>query len=229
MTVAADRIEGGPDEREAHGGPDQASVTARLDTLDRRMKRVAMIGLAGVTASLALAGAALYAASGTRALTQDGVVQARRLVLADGAGRPRAVLATDPNGAASLYLTDTSGRPRATLGVGADGAPALGLGDAGGIVRAAVAVGADGRSSVGFFDPRRNVRARLGLGPDAIPALDMFDDRERDRVLLSVEPGRSLLRIADRSGQTRIGLGLAAGAPGLVVFDESGAPVRELR
>jgi hypothetical protein len=121
-------------------------------------------------------------------------------------------------------MTDGAGIPRATLGVGADGLPALGLGDAAGVLRAAVALGADGGSSLGFFDPRQNLRARFGLRGDAVPALDIFDDAQRDRVLMSVEPGRSLLRIADRSGQTRIGLGLAAGDPAIVVFDEHGTP-----
>ena len=226
MTVAADRAEGLPDERRTHDASDTASVTARLDALDRRVKRVAMLALAGVGASVALAGAALYAISATRALPRDGVLEARRFVLADGAGRPRAVLATQPSGAASFYITDGRGTPRATLGVGADGVPALGLGDGSGVLRAGIAVGADGGSDVGFFDARHHLRTRFGIGTDELPRLEMLDDAQRARVSLTVAPGRSLLRIADRSGQTRIGLGLSAGAPGLVAFDEDGAPLR---
>jgi hypothetical protein len=79
--------------------------------------------------------------------------------------------------------------------------------------------------TLGFFDPHRTLRARFGLRADAVPALDIFDDAQHDRLLMSVAPGRSVLRIADRSGQTRIGL-IAAGDPAIVVFDENGTPMR---
>ena len=46
------------------------------------------------------------------------------------------------------------------------------------------------------------------------------------RLSLKTEPGRSLLRIADRWGRTRIGLRLAARAPGIVVFDGNGVAIK---
>lgn len=206
---------------------DALTVASRVEALERRLKVIVVVTLAAA-AMVGLAGAAVFLTWSAGFRLRQGGIEARRFALVDEHGRPRAVLSVQENGAASLYLTDGKGTPRATLGVGKDGVPALGLGDEDGTLRAAMAVAADGGCSLGFFDGHQNVRARLGLRPDAVPALDIFDDAQRDRVLLSVEPGRSLLRIADRSGQTRIGLGLSAGSPGIVVFDQNGAPVGQL-
>ena len=207
---------------------DALTVTSRVEALERRLKLIAIATVAAVAASIGLAGTAVYLTWSAGVRLRQGGIEARRFALVDEHGRARAVLSVQENGGASLYLTDATGTPRATLGVGRDGVPAVGLGDKDGTLRAAMAVAADGGGSIGFLDGHQNVRARLGLRPDAVPALDIFDDAQRDRVLLSVEPGRSLLRIADRSGQTRIGLGLSAGSPRIVVFDENGAPVGQL-
>jgi hypothetical protein len=198
-----------------------AAMNGRLDVPDRRRRW-------GSISALVFAGASLGLSAVAFSRSSRGTIEVRRLVLTDAHGMGRAVLSVRDDGSAGLYLTDVRGTPRATLGVGADGVPALGLGDRDGMLRVALAVGADGAANLGFFDMQQNVRARLGIRPDAAPALDIFDDAQHDRVLLSVEPGRSLLRIADRSGQTRLGLGLSEGSPGIVIFDPRGGPISRL-
>ena len=214
-----------PDRADAASDADLTSAMARIGMLERRVRQISAVAIGLAAASVGAAAAALHGTQSIRAMVRDGTIEAHRFVLADRAGKPRAVLGLEPSGAANFYLTDTHGTARATLGVGADGVPALGLGDEHGALRAAMAIGTDGASSVGFFDPHRNLRARLGVRADVVPALDIFDEAQRDRVLLAAEPGRSLLRIADRSGQTRIGLGLSAGVPAIVVFDDKGAAI----
>ncbi len=206
----------------------EPAIAARVDALGRRMKWTALMALMALGTTFGLDGAALYLARRWSAQRVAEGIEARRFTLLDERGKARAVLAVEENGAATLSFIDTGATRRASVGVGSDGVPALGLGDGHGTLRAALAVDGDGRSSIGFFDGERNLRARLGVGPDGTPALNILDDAQRERVLLSVEPGRSLLRIADRAGQTRIGLGLSAGSPGIVVFDEDGAPIRRL-
>jgi len=199
-----------------------------VDALGRRLRWTALMALTALGTTLGLGGAGLYLARRWSVQHVTEGIQARRFTLLDERGKARAVLAVEDNGAATLSFLDVLGARRASVGVGSDGVPALGLGDGHGTLRAALAVDDDGRSSIGFFDGERNLRARLGVGPDGTPALNILDDAQHERVLLSVEPGRSLLRIADRAGQTRIGLGLMAGSPGIVVFDRDGTPVRQL-
>jgi hypothetical protein len=161
----------------ASGLADTSILTERIVTLERRLRRVSTLAVGLVIVSGALSGLALHRAQSLGDRAREGVVEARRFVLTDAAGKERAVLAVQANGAASLYLTDTAAKPRATFGVGADGVPAIGLGDKNGTLRAAIAVGADGNTSLGFFDVQQRVRARFGLTPDEVPALVVFDDQ----------------------------------------------------
>jgi hypothetical protein len=207
--------------------PDPA-IAAGIDALGRRLKWTTLIALTTLGTTLGLGAAVIHLARRGPSRDGTGGIEGRRFTLLDERGKARAILGVEENGAATLSFVDSLGTHRASVGVGPEGVPALGLGDGHGALRAALAVDGDGRSSIGFFDAQRNLRARLGVGPDGTPALNILDDAQRERVLLSVEPGRSLLRIADRSGQTRIGLGLSAGSPGIVMFDEGGAPIGRL-
>ena len=184
----------------------EPAIAARVDALGRKMKWAAFMALTALGTTFGLGGAALYLAHRWSAQSVAEGIEARRFTLLDERGKARAVLAVEENGGATLSFIDALGTRQTSVGVGSDGVPVLSA----------------------SFDGERNLRARLGVGPDGTPALNNLDDAQRERVLLSVEPGRSLLRIADRAGQTRIGLGLSAGSPGLVVFDEDGAPIRRL-
>jgi len=55
-----------------------------------------------------------------------------------------------------------------------------------------------------------------------------LDDKVRARSVLSVDQERTLLRIADASGRTRVGVGLLYDSPGIAIFDESGATIDKI-
>ena len=118
--------------------------------------------------------------------------------------------------------------PRVTIGVGVNGVPALGMSDRDGKLRAAVAVSAEGAASVGVFDRNEKPRAKLTTDERGAPTLQLLDDQLGIRAVLSTDQERTLLRIADPSGQTRVGLGLSDDAPGIVIFDENGTTIGKI-
>ena len=198
-----------------------------LVILRRRVHRAEVAAAAALVATLAL-GVATFTWIHPRDEGRGVALRAQQLALVDDEGRTRILLAVRPDGTANASFSDAHGTPRLTVGVGSHGLPALGLGDAEGQMRAAFALDDRAVATLGFLDGHRALRARLGLDGDGVPALTFLDGGQRVRALLSVEDDRSLLRMADRSGQTRIGLGLAFGSPALVVFDEHGATVSKL-
>jgi hypothetical protein len=196
-----------------------------VERLERRLRTTSGAMVALVAAALSLSAWAVDLA--WRGQPPRTSLEAHRFALVDDHGAPRAVLAVD-GGAANLYLTDAQGTPRATMSVAADGTPAIGLGGKDATLRLAMAVSDDGESSIGLFDGDRRLRAKLAVGPDGVPSLNILDDAQHVRALLSVEKNQSLLRIADRAGQTRLGLGLSFGAPGIAVFDRDGSTMMRL-
>ena len=204
----------------------QESREDLVERLERRLRRTGGAIVILVAVALGLSAWAVDLAWRRQAPLAD--VEARRFALVDERGTPRAVLAVQDGGAASLYLTDSRGTARATMSVGADGTPAVGLGGKDATLRLAMAVSDDGESSIGLFDGDRKLRAKLAVGPDGVPSLNILDDAQHVRALLSVEKNQSLLRIADRAGQTRLGLGLSFGAPGIAVFDRDGSTMMRL-
>jgi hypothetical protein len=197
-----------------------------VERLERRLRTTSGAMVALVAAGLGLSAWAVDLSWHRQPPSMN--VEARRFALVDEHGRPRAVLAVQDGGAASLYLTDSRGTPRATMSVAADGTPAIGLGGKNATLRLAMAVSDEGESSIGLFDGDRKLRAKLAVGPDGVPSLNILDDAQHVRALLSVEKNQSLLRIADRAGQTRLGLGLSFGAPGIAVFDRDGSTMARL-
>jgi len=106
-----------------------------------------------------------------RAGSRIGDVCARRFVLVDSRGRPRAALGM-VGGDVALCLYDQNGRRRITLGVVKEG-PALALQD---------------------------VRVTVALAKD-IPLVTFSDWRGKLRVVLGLSEGEPTLQIYDRNGR----------------------------
>lgn len=205
--------------------PELRTVCTQLAALERRHRTLERAALIGIFLALSFGGGALYVAMVPRPMAE---VEARRFTLRDSEGRTRAALTVREDGGASLYVADQSGAPRATIGVSMNGVPALGMSDRDGKLRAAVAVSAHGIASVGVFDRNEKMRAKLATDESGAPTLQLLDDQVRIRALLSTDQERTLLRIADPSGQTRVGLGLSSDSPGIVVFDEIGTMIGKM-
>jgi len=110
-----------------------------------------------------------------RAGSRVGDVCARRFVLVDSRGRPRAALGM-VGGDVALCLYDQNGRRRITLGVVKEG-PALAL-----------------------QDEKEQVRVTVALAKD-IPLVTFSDWRGKLRVVLGLSEGEPTLQIYDRNGR----------------------------
>jgi hypothetical protein len=154
--------------------PDLASVVARLEKVERQNRQLKMVG--GMVLALAVAGMVMG-----QALPSARVVEAEGFVLKDAAGKVRAELSVDGEGA-KLLLGSENGKSRAMLNVDKDG-PALTL-----------------------FDENAKLRAWLAVFKDG-PRLALRDESEKVRVGLSVDGDRPRLRLYDEKSKTRAVLG----------------------
>jgi hypothetical protein len=125
-------------------------------------------------------------------------VEARKFVLVDENGSPRARLSVDKDGP-RLSLLDENGKSRARLAVGKDG-PRLSLRDANGKTRA--------RLSVAEFSSGQ-------------PGLCLFDENGKERVMLDMTKDGLGLRLADGNGNTRAELALYKDRASMVLYDEN--------
>lgn len=169
----------------------------RLEAEVRRWRRLAVLGpLALVVATVT--GLALPAIGGrpadspvVRPTALGDVVEARRFVLRDAEGRPRATLAVADDGIPRLSFVDADGETRAALGprhlylaaedgmaaiklfVNQGGTPALRL-EQGGRLRAVLGMTADGTLALGFYGQDGKGRALLDVGSNGAPGLTLF-------------------------------------------------------
>ena len=100
-------------------------------------------------------------------------VRAKNFVLVDDAGKPRAMLCMDKDGA-MLGLSDKNGNPRAMLSMGKEG-PMLGLVDENGKDRATLAA-AKGGSMLSLSDENGKTRAMLGAFKEGT-GLVLYDEK----------------------------------------------------
>lgn len=165
-----------------------AAVADRLAALERAHRRLRAL-VAALT--LALLAALLLGAGG------DGVLTGRALKLLDAQGRLRLLLTASTG----VSFLDAAGRTRASLGLDPDGAgPALNGADSRAILNvdgagpALTLTGAGGK-----------LRAVLAL-VDGQPGLVFLDGEERERARFSVAAGggRGLLRDADGGTTWRV-------------------------
>lgn len=173
-----------------HNHESEATLRMRLDRMERESRRLRRASTALLVAFAVLVG---LGSVGGYIMWQRGttvgadVVQARRFVLRDGAGRVRAMWGTTDDGSAQLVLQDHDGRPRARLSVLHDGSPGLAL-----------------------VDPDGRARAVLGLLPDETISLVLADRQGRSRAVLGLTAREaSSLVFADGRGVTRAGMSVS--------------------
>jgi hypothetical protein len=210
-----------------------ATVTARLDRLERESRRWRRLALASW---LGLAAVALLGQAAPTAAPAPGTVEAQRFVLRDARGRVGATLAWERDGGPRLALADALGRDRAVVSVSADGWPGLTLLDRDGqTARATLVVGPDGAPGLALFDaagrPRLAAalfhgRARGGAAGarEPTPAVAAYDASGALRVTFGIRGADVAgLELADGRGAARGVLEvLADGTPGLALRDATG-------
>jgi hypothetical protein len=91
------------------------------------------------------------------------VLRTRQLELVDEAGRPRAVLILDAEGAPTLVLYDQTGTARAELALTADGRACLGFRDGNGVPQAALKITSKGTPSLIFYDKEGRPKGTIAL------------------------------------------------------------------
>jgi hypothetical protein len=119
-------------------------------------------------------------------------VRARKLVLADDAGKTRGELMVDADGAPVLAMYDTRGRKRMQYGLDKDDRPGLMLWNQAG----------------------DKPEVFLGLLSDSTPALLMFDQAGKERLRIEVDPRAAEPMVALYHPDGRPAVGLVAGKKG---------------
>ena len=132
-----------------------ASVTARMDRLERELRWWQLVGVA----TLAILGWGLVIGA-TREQVAD-EIRVKRLLIVDDSGRSRAVLGTEGN-APALRLYDARGTNRAEILLRADGVPFVALRDDEAKTTAQLDVGPDLRG--GFQGGFLLLGSRRGIG-----------------------------------------------------------------
>ncbi|MBF6570617.1 MAG: hypothetical protein IVW54_17265 [Candidatus Binataceae bacterium] len=121
--------------------------------------------------------------------TGSGVIRARRIVIADDAGRDRIVLGIDGDDESEIRLSDRRGRTRLRLAIHDNHDSSIELRDCDGRRRASLLVRADGFGELTLLDREGGIRAMLGsAGDDATSYLGLRADRTYALVL---EGGRA--------------------------------------
>lgn len=207
-------MDGTPDARDEAENGDTAEeferkIRARFFALEsevRRLRKRANAMKAGLALAILLAaaswvvpglldsGALGFGGSGG----DEGVVEARRIVLLGEDGQPRGEWSVDEEGNASLVMLDVQQRERLELSVRTQGDPGLSLSNAVGQRRVALGLLADETTSLVFADAAGVPRAVLGL----------------------VRGDAANLLLADAQGVSRIGFGLDGRGVGSVILPE---------
>lgn len=180
---------------------DLARRLERLETANRRWKRLGMLSLAGLATVLAMSQgvprAVATAPEPPLPLPRKAadVVEAHQFVLRDKSGVIRATLAMSKDGEPVLMFLDPDERIRAVLAQSE-----LHLSGANSSTAVKVIVNADGRPAL-RLEKDGKLRAVLGMTADGVLALGLYDQEGKGRALLDVS---------------------ADGSPGLALFNQSG-------
>ena len=102
-------------------------------------------------------------------------VFAKKFVLVDDAGKPRALLGLVANGRSGLALYDGAGKPGIDLIVLPDGGSALTLHDAASNAAVGLTIVPDGGPGLEMYDAAGHAVIGLGVFPDGRPVLEMCD------------------------------------------------------
>ncbi len=187
------------------GTPEQ-----RLEAMERDMRRVRRLSgfaLVALAVFMGVAGAIIAMAERGRILDRShGILESRRFVLRDEAGRIRGVWEAAEGGAAQIILSDSAGRERLRLRVLEDGSAGLAM-----------------------VDSLQRSRAVMAVLPDETTALVLADAAGRSRAVLGLKvDGAPSLALADADGSVRSGLGLEGG-PAVGRRRGGGEPAEEPR
>lgn len=162
---------------------------ARLERLERQVASWRRLGIA------ALAGLGLFGAVAATITTNPDEVKTRRLVIADGEGRARAVITVDEKDRTRLSLTDRDGATTADLTITPGQSATLSVGRAGAQAQLAV-VGDTGQLSIGA----RGQRGWLVAAPTG-SSLALGNDPGKPQITVATSPTQNpSLQLSDREG-----------------------------
>jgi hypothetical protein len=146
------------------------AIVRRVETLEAEVRRWRRAATA-----LVLAGVAVASIGAT--IPRGRIVEARKFVLRDAAGRVRAELGPgDSEKSIALRFKDEAGSPRLTLGV-EDESSLLVLSDKTGRPRVGFVTLAHGAPGVSVYDATGRARVELGLVRDGTPRMALLDAR----------------------------------------------------
>ncbi len=210
---------------------DQASLVRldRLQVLESETRalraRLRTFQQVGVVALLA---AAILLVAGASYVRQVDEIRARRFVLEDSSGEPRATLGIGPDGAASFALVDNKQQPRIQVSLSKHGVAALELRDEAQKKGIRLATNADGSSWLIFADgvgdkAVEKSRINLGMSTDGNVRLDFRAQNEPMKVLFKAESAKNnatRICVNDDKGDRRIQLAtVATGVAAINVFE----------
>jgi len=191
---------------------DPAALAARLDRLEtenRRWRRVALGGLLALTGFLGLGLAPRVPEE----------LHARRFVLEDAEGKPTAVLEHDPQGYPILSMTRGSAQALLSLA-----GPGLLLRGPDG--KRGAYLGLDGRgwTQLELTSERLFDGVRLSVKPDGSSGIYLLDENGRDRAGLDLPRGRgAAFQVRDSDSKLRVQLGVdESDTPNVILLDRKG-------
>jgi len=145
-------------------------------------------------------------------------IRAKRFILEDAKGEPRAALITDEDGLPGLIMDDEKGKTRLMLGIGKNG-PFVNLLDKKGNGRVLLYVE---NNSITLCLSDKDDKPRVALCVDKdMAALSLFDKKTKLRVALSIDKDRAALDLSDKEERVRAGLDVdKEGRPDLTLYDD---------
>ncbi len=147
------------------------------------------------------------------------------VTIQNAAGKARASLLTDVNGAASIAIFD-EGSPRFTLALGKNGLPLLSLADSDKRQRLILGLGDKGVPLLTMSDEKARPRAVCVVGPDGSPAFILEDDAGRSRVIFAVSGDTAGVNVSDAQGKPHLNVEVKNdGATTYQVIDREGQKV----
>jgi hypothetical protein len=197
---------------------DKTMNEKRIERIENELKRARMMNrslFALVIGTLALIG--LGAATEPE---KPAEVRAKKIILEDGGGKERGVLAVSDK-SVELKLLGADGKSRAVL-YADDTGEGLCLSGADGKERIRMRTRGNMAHLV-FSDASEKQRVQLEMSDDQ-PGLILSDANGKEQVRLKIEGDSPLLSLADANGKQRIRVGMRGGFPNFTLSGSAGEP-----
>ena len=170
--------------------PDAAGFVARLEHLERRIRRIRALA---VGAGIAVLATWITGAAWQEAPQVKGAVRTRLLVIEDAQGRARVVLgAPMPDGRqyVGMKILNPDGAEQFGLGLKTDGSVSMGfdtkpsLGNPANSERLNMGVTATGQGWIRYLDNGTHARLRIALDTADVPAVQFLDWPTEHRIVV---------------------------------------------